>query len=299
MKRRNFLKISLPALFTSQLMAKPSGDEKPEVQFGVIADPQYTDAKPKGTRFYQKSIEKLTNATKELDKHSLDFTVTLGDVIDRDLKSFDAILPIYKQAKSPQTFVLGNHDFAVADEDKAKVLPTLGLEKSYYSQSIGDWHFIYLDGNDVSTYRYPKGDALTKSAQKTLDALKKPQAHSWNGGIGEAQMQWLAKQLDQAKKSNKRVIVFNHFPVFPLNNGHNLWNDRALVELLTSYENVAAYMNGHNHKGNYAVHKGCHFINCKGMVEGKTATPFAIVKCYADRIEIDGFGTEPDRKLTS
>ena len=31
------------------------------------------------------------------------------------------------------------------------------------------------------------------------------------------------------------------------------------------------------------------------MVEGETATPYAIVKCFADRIEVDGFDTEPDR----
>jgi predicted phosphodiesterase len=302
MKRRNFLKISLPALFANQLMGEPAKDADPELRFGVIADPQYADAEAKGSRFYRNSIKKLTTAITELNKHELDFTVTLGDVIDRDLKSFNAILPIYKKAKAPQTFVLGNHDFEVADEDKAKVLPTIGLEKIYYSQSVGDWHFIYLDGNDVSLYRHPKDDAITKLAKKTLNGLKilkKPQARPWNGAIGEAQMQWLAEQLDLAKKTNKRVIVFNHFPVFPLNNGHNLWNDHELVELLTSYKNVAAYMNGHNHRGNYAVHKGCHFINCKGMVEGRTATPFAIVKCYADRIEVDGFGTEPDRDLSS
>jgi manganese-dependent ADP-ribose/CDP-alcohol diphosphatase len=255
-ERRNFIKITIPLLVTDRLLAKTLASDEPELRFGVIADPQYADAEAKCSRSYRNSIAKLTDTITELNKHELDFTVTLGDVIDRDLKSFDTILPIYKKAKPPQTFVLGNHDFDVADEDKAKVLPTLGLEKSYYSQSIDDWHFIYLDGNDVSSYRYAKDDALTKSAEKTLKALKKPQAKSWNGGIGEAQMQWLAKQLDQAKKSNNRVIVFNHFPVFPLNNGHNLWNDRALVELLTSYENVAAYMNGHNHRGNYAVHKG-------------------------------------------
>lgn len=297
MNRRNFIKITIPLLATNNLLASESATQNPQLTFGVIADPQYADAKTKGTRFYKNSLTKLTNAISELNKHPLQFTVTLGDVIDRDLKSFDAILPIYKTAKSPQTFILGNHDFDVADEDKSKVLPKLGLEKSYYSQTHGDWHFIYLDGNDVSIYRHPQNSPQTKAAKKKHSTLKSKPNSKGCGSIGKDQMQWLTEELDNATKSNKRIIVFNHFPVIPIQNNHNIWNAHEIVELLTSHKNVVAYMNGHNHKGNYTIHKGCHFINIKGMVEGETTTPYAIVKCFADRIEINGFDTEPDRNL--
>lgn len=117
--------------------------------------------------------------------------------------------------------------------------------------------------------------------------------------MGINHLQWLNEEITKAAKANQRVIVFNHFPISPTGDGYNLWNDSTLVELLTSHKHVVAYMNGHKHRGNYAVHKGCHFINSKGMVAGRTATPFAIVKCYADRIEVGGFGTEPDRNLPS
>ncbi len=300
MKRRNFLTISLPFIASNRLFAVEDRAEKPEVSFGVIADPQYADADVRGTRHYRNSLKKLTSAMEELNKHELDFTVTLGDVIDRDLKSFDAIMPIYKKATAPQTFVFGNHDFEVAEEDKFKVLSKLGLKENYYSKSVGKWLFLYLDGTEVSIYRQPKDHAQTQLAKKELSQLrfeKSPQAQAWNGAISEKQMDWLTIQLAVAKKTNKRVIIFNHYPVIPLSDPHNLWNDEAVVKLIAKFPNVVAYMNGHNHKGNYAVHKGCHFINFKGMVEGKTATPFAIVKCYADRVEIDGFGNEPDRKI--
>ena len=297
MQRRNFIKITLPLLASSRLLASDAKLKKPEVSFGVIADPQYADANTNGSRFYRNSIVKLPDAITELNKHALDFTVTLGDVIDRDFKNFDTMLAIYKKAKAPQTFVLGNHDFEVADEDKVNVVSKLGMENGYYTKTIGDWKFIYLDGNDVSTYRYPKDSEQTKSAKEKLSSLKKPSAQSWNGSIGDEQLAWLKEQLGAAKKSNKRVIIFNHFPVFPVNNGHNLWNDDVIVELIAANKNVVAYMNGHNHQGNYGVHQGCHFINFKGMVEGESTTAFAIVKCFQDRIEIDGFGTEPDRDL--
>lgn len=297
MQRRNFLKFTIPLLASGHLLANRRDAVSPEVSFGVIADPQYADANTNGTRFYRNSLVKLPAAITELNKHALDFTVTLGDVIDRDFKSFDTMMAIYEKAKAPQTFVLGNHDFEVADEDKIKVVPKLGMENGYFTKAIGDWNFIYLDGNDVSTYRYPKDHAATKSAKEKLSSLKKPSAQSWNGSIGDEQLAWLKEQLDAAKKSNKRVIIFDHFPVFPLNNGHNLWNDDVLVELIVSYKNVVAFMNGHNHQGNYGVHQGCHFINFKGMVEGESTTAFAIVKCFADRIEVDGYGNEPDRDL--
>jgi hypothetical protein len=111
-------------------------------------------------------------------------------------------------------------------------------------------------------------------------------------------MKWLEDELKLAKKNSKRVIVFNHFPAFPLKSPHNIWNDREIVKLLASFPNVIAYMNGHNHQGHYAVHEGCHYLNFKGMVETKSTNAFGIVRCYADRVEVDGFDSEPDRKLT-
>ena len=56
-------------------------------------------------------------------------------------------------------------------------------------------------------------------------------------------------------------------------------------------------MNGHNHKGNYGKQKNCHYINFKGMVETEKETAYAVVRCFADRLEIDGYGLEPDQTL--
>lgn len=300
MKRRNFLKISLPVIGSHPLMADEKQTEKLELTFGVIADPQYADVDKINTRFYRNSIQKLTSAIKELNKHDLSFTVTLGDMIDKDFSSFADIMPVYKTAKAPQTFVLGNHDFDVADEDKEKVRDTIGMTDDFYSKTVKNWVFIYLDGTKVSTFRYKKDDPLTRMAKQELAELKKdnkPQAQIWNGAIDPTQMEWLANQLAKAKKSNKRVIIFNHYPVMPLRDPHNLWNNEAIVNLIAKYPNVVAYMNGHNHKGNYAEHKGCHYINFKGMVETEKSAPFAIVKCYKDRVEVNGYEPEPDRDL--
>ena len=300
MKRRNFLKITLPLTLTGVLQAKAETGEAPQLTFGVIADPQYADQPTSGSRHYRKSVGKLKESVNNLNKQPLDFVVTLGDVIDKDLASFDTMMPIYEKLKAPHRLVLGNHDLTVADEDKSKVMKTMGMKQPYYSEVRGMWRMIYLDGTDVSTFRYPKNDPRTVAAKKLraeLQREKVKQAAPWNGALGEAQMLWLKKELEASKSKGQQVIVFCHYPACPAGDGHNLWNAEEVVDLLSAYPQVAAYMNGHNHKGNYAHHKGCHYVNFKGMVETEDKSAYAVVRCFSDRIEIDGIGTEPDRKL--
>jgi len=66
---------------------------------------------------------------------------------------------------------------------------------------------------------------------------------------------------------------------------------------MAGYDIITAYMNGYNHKGNYGTYAGTHFVNFKRMVETKAETANSIVRCFSDRLEIDGYGLEPDRKL--
>lgn len=296
MERRTFLQITLPVALSGYASARNS--ENPQLAFGVIADPQYADVDAKGSRHYRDSLGKLKTAVAELNKHDLKFVVTLGDVIDRNIASFDDIMPLYKPLKAPSKFVLGNHDFSVDDNEKGNVMGHLNMTRGYYSESVGDWQFIYLDGTDVSTYRHPKASAETASAKKLREEIQQQpsgKASPSSGAIGADQMKWFSAELDKAKAAKKRAIIFNHHPAFPTGDGYNLWNDGEVVDLIAKHPQVVAYMNGHKHKGNYAVNKDCHYVNFKGMVETKDMSAYAVVRCYPDRIEVDGYETEPDR----
>ena len=88
---------------------------KPILRFGVVADPQYAPIAPSGTRYYSNSLWKLSAAIKVFNKENLNFVVTLGDIIDRDWGSYAHVLPLYKTLKHPNFFLLGNHDFFVAN----------------------------------------------------------------------------------------------------------------------------------------------------------------------------------------
>jgi hypothetical protein len=62
------------------------------LEVGVIADPQYADLPDRGTRAYRASIAKLGAAVEHFNARPLDFCVNLGDTIDREWRSYDAIL---------------------------------------------------------------------------------------------------------------------------------------------------------------------------------------------------------------
>lgn len=298
MKRRSFLGFTLPLAMAGRAVGASS--DKPDLVFGVIADPQYADQPAKGSRFYRQSLGKLKEAIASLNREPLDFVVTLGDLIDNDLESFDAVMPIYKDLRVPHYPICGNHDFEVADADKPKVLAAMNLERAYYSKSVQSWRFVFLDGTEFGIWRHAMKDPRTAKAQallKKLSAEGRRQAASYNAGIGEEQMAWLERELEQAKRAEQRVVIFNHYPVMPAAAPHNLWNAEELVAVIDRHDHIAAYMNGHNHAGSYVAKDHCHYLNFKGMVETESKTAYGVVRCFSDRLEIVGSGLEPNREL--
>lgn len=200
--------------------------------------------------------------------------VTLGDLVDRDLASFDAVLPIYDALRHPHAVVIGNHDAQVLSEHLAACSPAVGLPKSYYQFAQPGYRFIVIDGNDLSLYcNEGNGDEQQRAAEllSQLTAQQQPQAQSWNGAIGSEQLAWLEQVLQQAQQRQETVLVFGHYPLAP-ENKHNLWNCQQLVTLLCQYQ-TRAYFAGHDHDGNYARIGNTDFITLKGMVDGADRLP--------------------------
>jgi len=274
----------------------------PLFRFGVVADPQYADLEPNLTlnRYPANSVAKLRSAIEEFNRHDLAFVVTLGDIIDREWKSFDAILPVYEALRHRKHFLLGNHDFAIASEHLGHVPARVGMPSAYYDFSHSGYRFIALDGNEISIFAPPEGDPRRLAAKEmmtALDALGAPNGKRWNGAIGDRQFDWLAEKLQETKAAGEKVVVMNHYPIFP-DNGHNALNSERMLSLLAGHDHVVAYFNGHNHAGNFGVSDGTYFVNFKGMVDTEDTSAYAIVSVYEDRLEITGFGREIDRTLT-
>ncbi|MCU0454726.1 MAG: metallophosphoesterase [Bacteroidales bacterium] len=272
--------------------------QKPLFSFGIVADVQYCDCSPEGTRYYNLSKEKLQEAVGVFRNDSVSFVINLGDLIDRGYESFGPMLDILGSSGLRVYHVRGNHDFSVDERMKKKLpLDTPG-RKGYYSFSCGSFRFIVLDGNEVSTYA-----ALSRKSRDLnanyLAGLRKSgavNAMEWNGGISESQIGWLKTQLDEAAAAEQGVFILCHFPVWP-DNVHNLLNYKDINTLLLNYHNIIAWFSGHNHAGSYGNFNQIHFITMKGMVETAAENSFAVVDVYSNKIWIKGSGREKSRIL--
>jgi predicted phosphodiesterase len=272
--------------------------QKPLFSFGVIADVQYTDADPAGTRYYRLSTGKLREALTDLKSDSVSFVINLGDLIDRDFKSYKPILHILDSSELTIYHVAGNHDYSVDAKYKKKLPVLISSKKGYYSVAFENFRFIFLNGNEISTYSSDNKSSVN-NASVIIDAMKvkgEINAVDWNGGIGSDQMLWLKSQLEISVVANEKAFIVCHFPLVP-ENIHNLLNYKEVLSLLENYHNIIAWFNGHNHAGNYGNFNNIHFVTFRGMVENDSGNSFARVDVYKNKIWITGTGREKNQIL--
>ena len=286
-----------------ELYAAQKEQGAPELSFGVVTDAQYGDFETQGVRYYRDSRKKMEECVNAMNRHTPGFVIHLGDFIDRDFKSFAPMLSVFQRLQMPAYHVLGNHDFAVDENSKGRIFTALSLDKrgtgkGYYDFLFGNWRFIVLNGNDVSVIANSKGSEKYEKALAMVEALKRvgaPNAQTWNGAPGDEQIKWLRETLARSQQSQEKVILFCHIPVFP-KNVHNMFNDDEVLDIIDSYPNIAAYINGHNHAGNYDFRNGVHYLTVKGMVDTKENS-YAVIDLYKDSIRVRGYGREINREL--
>ncbi len=277
----------------------PLCNELPLLKIGLIADPQYCDCPPGGTRYFRETLWKLPAAIDTLNKYEVDFVVTLGDVIDRYYESFDSILPLYDSLDMPEYKLLGNHAFEeVHDSLKDTIIHLYNMPDYYYHFTYDDWRFIILDGTELAAYDsilHPdlkdEADSIWQSVQGQIND------ETWNGGIGKKQRQWIETTISDARASNQKVILFCHFPVYP-EHYLNLWNREDIIEIVEKYDNTVAYINGHNHDGNYGILNGKHYITQKAMVETIDTSSYSILEIYDNKLIFNNYGLMDNHIIT-
>ena len=298
MDRRRFLATAaaVGALAPRVVTAAAS---QPLLRFGLITDAQFADAEAQGERHYRATPAKLEQAVAALAKEGLPFTLHLGDFIDHDFKSFDVLMPIVAGLGHPLRHVLGNHDYQVADADKCRVVAKLDLPHDYYTFRSSGVRFLMTDTNSLSAYKFPKGSPAGEAAAamlKDLAARGNPAAKPWNGGVSEAQLAWLDRELSAADLAGERVIACGHHPLLPADS-NQAWNNDAVLALLEKHPSVVAWFNGHNHAGAYEMRKGIHYVTFRALLNRPETTAWSIVSVFADRLVIDGHGREESRVL--
>ena len=266
----------------------------PEFSFGIVADCQYNNVVGTTERKYSLSNSKLEKCVSHFNTMDLEYVIHLGDFIDRDFNNFEIVNPIYNGLKMPGYHVLGNHDFVVRDDLKKNVPQKMGLKSRYYDFEVKGWRFIVLDGNDISFHAYPQNSEKFNEASKYFTEHKVT-SPKWNGALGSNQLNWLKEVLDNASKNKEKVILYCHFPIFP-DDKHNLWNAPEIITLIENYTNVKAYINGHNHTGNYGSKNGIHYLTLRAMVD-TNENSYMVVQVFKDYLQIIGYGREENRTL--
>jgi len=276
----------------------PAKSQRPLFSFGVVADVQYCNYEPEGTRFYRSSLAKLREAVGAFQSDSVKFVVNLGDLIDRDFESYKPVMNILDSSKLKIYHVAGNHDYSVNSRYKKKLPILKPGTKGYYSLVHENFRFVFLNGNEISTYSSDNKKSV-KQGEDLLASMKDKKeinAMNWNGGFSDAQLAWLKIELDNAANASEKVFLICHFPVVP-ENAHNLLNYKEVLTLLENYQNIIAWLNGHNHAGNYGNFNMIHFVNFKGMVETESTNSFAIIDVYKNKLWIRGYGREKSQIL--
>jgi len=159
-------------------------------------------------------------------------------------KLFGSLLRPLGGAKLPTHLLVGNHD---KREDLWAV-----LTKCKQAEPL-------VEGKLVSIVESPRANWFL------LDSLEKTAATP--GRLGEKQMQWLAKALDERK--DKPAIVMAHHdvnmrpPAKPGGRGRTgsgLKDAKEFLDLIGSRRHVKAYIHGHLHAWHRSTRDGLHIV---------------------------------------
>lgn len=278
------------------------------MKLGVITDIQYADADPPDFakhRIYRLSLKKLAEAIEFFNTQELDCIVNLGDTIDWGIENYKPVVEILNKSKHKIYHALGNHDFYTVsppNDDRIElktVLDILNMPNNYYTVDIDNFRLIFIDNNEVGVIEHPKGSKLYEQGLQVIEesrAKNLVNAQDWNGTISDTQLDWIKQQIKDAKIKGKKVLMFAHAQVYPEHRETMLRNE-LILDLIDENRNVIAFMNGHNHDGDYGVYNGVPCVTFKGMLD-TDENSYAVVSITNEKLDIIGYGREVSRIVT-
>ena len=183
----------------------------------------------------------------------------------------------------PRLDVMGNHELYCAPREKWRyILREYDIEKDLlcYSKEIagGQWRMIVLDSYAISVLGYTQEQILDPNNEKfkyaqnivkenNPSALDGPQRRedvskdkqrfaTFNGGVGQAQLEWLEQQLDEAWVKKQLVVIFSHIPISGYEQYSNSlhWDVEDILQLIEHKgAHVVACVGGHRHTFSHRI----------------------------------------------
>jgi len=262
----------------------------------------------------------------------ISFVAQLGDLIDGVNKAAGAsesalrtvLSELHKAPTQKFIHLIGNHElYNFSRQDITRFLApnppggALPLDSAYYAFSPHpQWSIVVLDPFDISTLAPSNGDveeayrmlALNnpndvRASGNFLDGLEGI-AKRWvpyNGAIGQAQLMWLEKTLEEAQKAPQRVVILSHVGVCPgsTNDSTLIWNYEPVLDMCSKYTCVCAFMCGHDHSGGYKNENGVHHITVQSPLECEVGeTAYGIMVVRNNSLTLCGSGKVPTREMS-
>lgn len=273
-------------------------DETSVLRFGIFADVQYADCPSENMRFYREALRKLDTCINYFNKENVQFSINLGDIIDRRNRDLDTIKSYLCRLDNKIYHLTGNHDYKEV-VNNSMLYRQLGMPSEYYWFKKGNWVFIMLNTNEVAAYANVAGTEKEQELAEMLDKIKQEggkQGYRWNGGISRKQMEWLDNLLADCEKHKHNVLVFSHHPFYPFSEFTAL-NNVEILETISRYSCVKAVISGHHHAGAFGYYKGIPMITQEGMIETEMQNAYSIVEITKDSILMKGYGRVPTRSF--
>ena len=118
MNRRLFFKRSCAGALLLSCPGLLARENEKRLRFGLVTDIHFAHRNVHGTRYYEQSITKLSEAIDVFNRRKLDFMIELGDLKDmgdipergQTLSFLDEIEAKFQTFDGPVYHVLGNHD---------------------------------------------------------------------------------------------------------------------------------------------------------------------------------------------
>jgi hypothetical protein len=187
---------------------------------GLVADVQYADKPDKvlegRARYYRAALSRLRHAVTECNRADLVAVLHLGDIVDGNCsdaetsKDFSSVLRAFGRLRHPALHVIGNHCHDVGRE---RLLRELRME-SYYEHSLAPgWRLFVLDTTDVGINGSTAANVAEGKRWLAANVGCAAHANGWNGGVGEAQLLWLRRGLEQVRAAGQHAIVAGHMPL--------------------------------------------------------------------------------------
>ncbi|MGN0467334.1 MAG: metallophosphoesterase family protein [Acutalibacteraceae bacterium] len=200
------------------------------LRVAVISDLQLPDSESKTTHQYESFEKTLTM----LKNKGMDVLIIAGDFTDLGTKqAYGAFKEIYDKvmgdaAKPIPLYIMGNHDYWLADFVKSWEIPTPAKMQKRFTEFTGEYPYSH---KIINGYHFICWSSSDGSYDKSY-----------------SDKEWIRNELDKAVAADptKPIFVISHLNPSDTAYGSDEWGNADIADVLKDYKQVIS-ISGHSH----------------------------------------------------